>query len=120
MSSKRILVVEDEMIIALDMQLTLEQAGHDVEVATSAHEALEAVQGSQFDLAILDYHLKDDTVTPLAKELQGIGVPFIICSGSMGLEELEGIFSEVPYLAKPFTTDGLLSALDQAGRTDVH
>ena len=120
MSSKRILVVEDELLIALDMQVTLEQFGHDVAVAISADQAMEAMKDSQFDLAILDYHLRDDTVTPLAKALKDIGVPFVICSGTLALEELGSAFADVPYLAKPFTTDGLLSALKEAGRSDIH
>ena len=108
-ATKRILVVEDEMIIALDMESTLTDLGHEVVIATTTAEAI--LHSGDIDLAIVDYHLKDGKTDEVAMELRRKGVPFIVCSGSAGLQELGEVFDDMTFLPKPFTTDGLIGAL---------
>ena len=111
MSTKRILVVEDEMIIALDIESTLTELGHSVVCASSRAEALALLDAQSFQLAIVDYHLKDGDSGPLAAELVTRKVPFIVCSGSTGLGELGEVFSGAAFLAKPFSSEGLVEAI---------
>lgn len=110
-TSKRILVVEDETMIAFHMQDTLSDLGHSVETAATTAEAEAILTASKFDLAVLDYHLKDGTSSQLANRLLTLGVPFVVCSGTAGLSELGEVFQHTTFLPKPFTTDSLIEAV---------
>lgn len=111
MSPKRILVVEDEMLVALDIESTLTELGHAVSVATSCTEALAIVDAGGVAFAVIDYHLRDGTTDELATRLRNAGVPFIVCSGTAGLIDLGEPFSGAMFLAKPFSTDRLIEAV---------
>lgn len=114
---KRILVVEDEIMIATYIEDTLAELGHVVVKASTNLEARNIVASGNVDLAIVDYHLRDGPSSDLAAALNRLGVPFVICSGSTGVAELDEIFGDTVVLAKPFTTEGLIAAvskLDQA------
>ena len=112
--SKRILLVEDEALIALDIEGILAGHGHDVTYSASRAEAMRLLDAMSFDLAVIDYFLKDGDAGPLAAELSSRGIPFIICSGSTGLEELNSGVRCAAFLAKPFSTDGLMAAISHA------
>lgn len=114
MSRKRILLVEDEPLISLDIEMTLDQLGHEVLAAPTVAEALERMAAGDVDLAILDYHLKEADTTEVAARLRQAGVPFIVCSGSVGLGEVDRAFAGASFLAKPFSTDVLLKAVEDA------
>jgi len=109
---KTVLVVDDEALIALDIQSQLEDAGHAAFVANNLQAALDLMQRERFDVAIVDWHLKDEISAPLIDMLQQRQVPFILCSGS-ALDELAGLFPASPMLTKPFASDDLLGALHQ-------
>jgi len=109
---KRILVVEDEIMIAMHIEDTLGQLGHQVTSVTTVAEAQPLVEASRIDLAIVDYRLQGGTTCTLAQRLHDLNVPFIVCSGTAGLEELGDAFRNTPFLAKPFTTDGLVAAVE--------
>lgn len=113
-TGKRILIVEDEVLIALDMERMLAHQGHAVEVATSVAAADAILATMEFDLAVLDYQLQDGTTIPLAGRLKAMHVPFVICSGTTGLEELADAFRNAPVLAKPFTTETFPNAVTNA------
>lgn len=117
-TGKRILIVEDEALIALDMESILAEVGHTVQVATSVAEADSILAAMDVDVAVLDYQLQDGTALPLAGKLQGLRVPFVICSGTTGLEELADAFRNAPVLAKPFSTAAFLDAVTSAARRD--
>jgi CheY-like chemotaxis protein len=57
----RILVVEDEFPIRLGLQYLLEDAGYEVALARNAHEALELLTRSSYDLAVVDLRMHDET-----------------------------------------------------------
>ena len=106
MSCKRILLVEDEMLIALDIEATLHQLGHEVFSAKHLEHGV--------DLAILDFQLKAGDTTGLAHHLRDIGIPFVVCSGNISLDDLGAAFAGASFLPKPFSTDGLLDAVARA------
>jgi CheY-like chemotaxis protein len=112
--AKRILLVEDEALIALDIEATLQQLGHEVTTVMTTDEAMSKLDSMRFDLAILDYHLKEGDTADLAAHLSQVGLPFVVCSGSTGLEELGAAFANAQFLAKPFSTDGLTTAVANA------
>jgi len=108
---KTILIVEDEALVALDMESTLSDLGHETATATTVVDALQLLETGRFGLAIVDYHLKDGSADQLGVALRARNIPFIVCSGSAGLQEFGEVFQGTPFLAKPFTTDGLLGAV---------
>ncbi|MEO6013237.1 MAG: response regulator [Devosia sp.] len=114
------MLVEDEMIIALDMENTLTELGHDVTWVASVNEAARLADGGGFDLAIIDHHLKDGDSDEVAMKLRQAGIPFVVCSGRGGLQELGDVFAGTPFLQKPYTTDGLIEALSAVTKATVN
>lgn len=117
LAGKRCLVLDDEYLIALDIQQILEAVGVRVTCLSSAAEALEALgDGSTFDLAVLDFKL-DKTgpgSTAIAARLVENGVPFIFLSGARRDEINAKSFADVPILEKPYQDTALIDALRQA------
>jgi CheY-like chemotaxis protein len=111
--SKTILVLDDEMLIALDIQQQLQELGHDVLTASSVGEALGIVDRRQIDVAIVDWHVGKQISAPLIEQLRARHIPFVLCSGS-ALDELVSLFPSSPLVTKPFAADALVSALTQA------
>ncbi len=111
LEGRRILVVEDEEMIAMLledylMDLGCEVAGH----ATTVAGALGLVEQAQpFDAALLDMNLCGELVTPVANALSAAGIPFCFMTG-LGADAATG-FAEAPTIGKPFDQGGLRSAL---------
>src|SRR5262249_3514971 len=80
-ASRRILIVEDEMMIALHIEDTLTQLGHEICTVTTVAHAERMIEASRIDLAIVDYKLTDGNTESLMERLQSEAVPFIVCSG---------------------------------------
>lgn len=105
---RRILLVEDEALVAFDLKEQLAAHGLTVlgPVPTLA-QALEAVETTAADAAILDVDLARQFVWPAAHVLQRRGVPFVFLTGYAGLAFPEA-FSEVPKLSKPADVPAVL------------
>ena len=101
LSGRRILVVEDERLIALDIQDILKRWGCTVvgPVAT-ATEALALIADECPDLAILDVHLNGETSEPIAVALQASGRPFLVMT-AYPRSHVTGALSVAPLLSKP-------------------
>ncbi|MEM1195816.1 MAG: response regulator [Pseudomonadota bacterium] len=107
--AQRILVAEDEPVIAFDLCDTVEEAGYVVEGPHSGvSSAMDALAEGKPDLAILDVTLEDGAVFPLARKLMAENVPVIFHSGSLAREELEARFPQTPALTKPVPPAQLL------------
>jgi DNA-binding response OmpR family regulator len=77
-----VLIVEDEILIAMELEMTLRCAGYDVlGPALNVGAALELLQSKRPDAAVLDVDLAGAKVTPVAEVLRGMSVPFILASG---------------------------------------
>jgi CheY-like chemotaxis protein len=113
----RILVLEDEGLIALDIEATLQDAGvSEVVCVPSVAEALRAIDGAEFDAAILDIRIgADGWAYDVARGLKQKGVPFIFSSGSVEIAEP---FRDIPLVTKPFSSEQLIEAL--AGMLPPH
>ncbi len=116
--NKKILIVEDEFIVADDLQLTLERAGFHVEgIAASVPEAREMIKKKKPGLVLLDIHLKGKlSGIELAKELKEENIAFIYLSANSNKQILEAAKATDPYgfLVKPFREKDLLIALEIA------
>ena len=109
----RILIVEDESLIALMLVDYLDVLGKKVAgVADSVASALALVAAGGIDAAILDINLRGGEKSwPIADALAAQGIPFVFASGGSG-DAMADAYAERPVLAKPFTMDGLSHALE--------
>lgn len=108
-----VLLVEDEMCLAMMLQDILEDAGYRVLKASRVAGALAlaaAAEDESIDAAILDINLAGTEVFPVAYELQRRGVPFMFASG-YGDRGLPGPFHGSPVLQKPYDVASLNAML---------
>lgn len=116
--SNKVLIVEDELIVANDLRLILERAGYKVTgIAASFEEAEELLQQTKPDLVLLDIRLKGElSGIDLARKLKAQNIPFIYLSANSSQKILEEAKTTVPYgfLVKPFRKRDLLVTLDIA------
>ena len=106
-----VLVVEDEMFVAMLVEDILSNAGYRVFKAARVDKALELVAVSdRFDAALLDINLNGVEVFPVAAKLREMGVPFVFASG-YGREGLPSDFLDSPVLQKPYLPDALREAV---------
>jgi CheY-like chemotaxis protein len=111
MAATRILVVEDEFLIALDIAGVLEQAGLAViGPAGTVVDALQAIEQEDVHGALLDVHLAGEPVGRIADALTARGIPFAFVSG-YGREQLPQAYRGAPLVRKPFTGRDLLTAV---------
>ncbi|AUD07368.1 hypothetical protein CWM47_18345 [Spirosoma pollinicola] len=110
------LIVEDEYIIANDLELILQEAGYPViGIADSMTEALMLMDQQKPDIVLLDIYLKGkETGIDLAKQLEGMGIPFIYISANDNRSVLEAVKATQPigYIVKPFREQDLLTVLE--------
>jgi len=115
---KTILVVEDELVVANDIRLTLERAGYTVVgISRSFHSAMETINAVQPGLVLLDIFLKGDlTGIDLATELNKKDIPFVYLSANCNSSVLEMAKVTQPsgFIVKPFREKDLLVTLDIA------
>ncbi len=107
MNGFRVLIVEDEMMIAVDIEDTLKALGCDVVgPIASVKKALAVATEENFDAAILDVTLRGELIFPVAERLVQRGIPFVLASGyaQWALPEPMRVH---PRLTKPFTTEEL-------------
>jgi len=114
-AGRRVLVVEDEAMIAMLVEDMLSDLGCAVVgPAHGVNEALELVRGPRgLDAALLDVNLGGVPVFALADELRAMGVPMIFSTGygDAGLREVD---RGAPVLQKPFRSQDLARALTEA------
>ncbi len=110
LTGKRLLVVEDESLVAMDIVEALEEAGATVlGPAGSADEALAFLNiGEPFDAVLLDANLHGRPSDMIADVLRGASVPFAFVTG-YGREGLPGLFAHAPILSKPFSRAELVN-----------
>jgi DNA-binding NtrC family response regulator len=110
----RILVAEDDAVIAMDMEMLLQDAGYDVVgPVPSVAAALAVARGRALDAAVLDVNLRDGLVFPVADELERAGVPFILVTGH-GLVLVPPRYRARPFVGKPYEREVFLDALSLA------
>jgi PAS domain S-box-containing protein len=98
---RRVLLVEDEALVAMMIQECLTEYGHSVVGPISrAADALAAAKQGEFDAAILDINLSDGMAYPVAEILSQRGVPFAFVTGYEA-DTVDERFSKVPVLQKP-------------------
>ena len=111
LAGKRLLVVEDEPLIGLDLVNTLEKAGANVPPPVGTEkDALARIEREKFDAVLLDGNLRGRGVDAIASLLTRRNIPFIFVTG-YGQEGLPEAFRHVICLSKPFSGNQLLEAI---------
>jgi DNA-binding response OmpR family regulator len=109
--SARVLIVEDEFFIALDIGQQLADAGFEVVgMAPSVAKALSIVAEPGCDVAILDVNLGGETSEPVARKLGEADKPFVVLSGYSTDNRLPW-FGSATVLSKPLRMNDLVAAL---------
>lgn len=110
-SLRHVLHVEDEVLIALDVEAALLNAGVQAvtRVASSA-DALKTIQMNQPDVAILDIEVLDGSTAPVADLLRSKSIPFILYTGS-GVEGAQASFRGAKFIEKPACDADLVGAV---------
>jgi len=110
---RRVLVVEDEMLIGMLLEDMLTDLGHEVAaILPRLKEAMAAVDRETYDLAILDVHLHGESAFPVAEALIAKGIPFVFATG-YGERGLPENYRGRPVLQKPFAKDDLERVLQK-------
>lgn len=105
---ERMLVLEDNMIIALDLEDMLTRMGvKQVTVTSSVTQALQALAESLPPFAILDVNLGQETSFPVAEALQDAGVPFAFGTGFGDSAAFPERFKDTPVLQKPYSAESV-------------
>lgn len=114
----RILIIEDEALVAMELRFVLEDLGHEV-VATvaDAASAREIVRETDVDLALVDIHLSDGpTGVALGRELgQDLGVSVLFMTANPGMVR-DGVAGTIGVLSKPTEEHAVQTAVDYALR----
>jgi DNA-binding response OmpR family regulator len=109
-----VLVLEDEALIALNVQDELQDAGYAVAGPFSTcSAALEWLQTTTPDMAILDATLKDGPCREVAVELSRRQVPFLIYSGYQEDRQLLSEFDHITWIEKPVPSEVLVQECQQ-------
>ncbi|WP_119270599.1 response regulator [Taklimakanibacter deserti] len=111
LKNKRVLIVEDQYLIAADLSRTLTRLGGVVVGPVASSEAArEQLAKSDIDLAFLDINLDEQMVFPLADELERRGIPFVFATGHEATI-LPDRFKSRLRLTKPFTVEAVIEAV---------
>lgn len=110
----KILVLEDNLVIAMDVELLLQDRGAIVETVATANAALAKLADFSPDVAVLDINLDQGTSLPVAEVLIARNIPFIFATGYSDPSMLPEGFANILILQKPFETAALEQALVQA------
>jgi len=109
LQGERVLVVDDEPLIAIDVQATLERAGASVVVARTIREALRYADYPALSAGVLDFRVGNDDAEPVCEALNRRAVPFIFFTGLSG--PLSQRWQTTPLVSKPARPAKIVGAL---------
>nr|WP_298096217.1 HWE histidine kinase domain-containing protein [uncultured Shinella sp.] len=107
-----VLIVEDQILIALDLEAMLADEGLSTVATTSSiKQAMAQIEASPPDLAILDINLGPTNSFPVAEELRRRGIPFVFATGYGEGAELPDALAMTPIVRKPYSRNAIVTAL---------
>ena len=108
---KRVLIVEDDFLIARTLAQFLTDAGHVVSgMAASADKAIQLLENRKCDVAVVDANLAGSSAAPIGSALRRRGIPFVVISGYSKQQLLAGL-QDAPFLPKPVDPVELLAVV---------
>jgi CheY-like chemotaxis protein len=111
LSGRRVLVLEDEMLVLMNIEDMLTDLGCEaVSAAATVTQALALIDAQAFDAALVDVNLNGISSYPVADVLAAHGVPFVFSTGYSG-QSLEDGYGDRPVLRKPYRKADLAEVL---------
>jgi CheY-like chemotaxis protein len=111
---RRVLIVEDEAMVAMLLEELLRELGcHVVEIAARVDSALTLIEAKVFDIAVLDVNLDGEASYPVADELERRKIPFLFATG-YGAQAMPENYRLHTVLQKPFRKQEFEAALLKA------
>lgn len=109
---ERVLILEDNLIIAMDAEAMMEQLGAKrVDVVATVRDALHIIEKAPPDFALLDINLGNETSIPVALKLRTLGIRFAFASGYGERAPLPPEVADIPVIQKPYMAETLLAAM---------
>ncbi|WP_118135017.1 HWE histidine kinase domain-containing protein [Oceanicella sp. SM1341] len=113
-SPRRVLVLEDNLVIAMDAEGIFRDLGaENVILAASNAQASQHLRASAFDLALLDVNLGAETSFPFAEQLLAAGIPFAFASGYGEGADFPDLLRNAPRFSKPYNAGTIRKVLAQ-------
>lgn len=112
------LLLEDEPLIAMDLEITLQGGGFDVVHMVTCADADQWLHANRADIAIVDIHLQDGSCHDVVGKLHAAGIPFVVHSGSHPSEHAGTPFEHGVWLSKPSIATDLIEAVTRAVAPD--
>ena len=113
LQGRKILVVEDDMLVAMFLEDILQSAGGNVISAGHLEQAMLLAREREIDAAVLDVNLHGLPSYPVADALDARDIPFVFATG-YGDKDLRALYPGRPILAKPYKDIDLIAALAAA------
>lgn len=110
-----ILVVEDQPLVALDINQTLSAVGARITTTNTLQHAMILAEFDGLSAAVLDHALGDGTSDQLYRRLNERGIPFLVYSG---FTVDDGVPSDAPFLQKPAAPGALVAAMEELVRAN--
>lgn len=112
LTGRRMLIVEDEMLVLMQIEMTLNELGCSAICASAkVTEALALLAKQPFDAAILDVNLGGEKSYPVADALAQRGIPFVFSTGYSNHGDRADL-EDRPVLRKPYTRAALIAVLE--------
>ena len=112
LNGRRILIVEDETLIAMELMDIVEDAhGRVVGPVRSNRDAIHLIERDRIDAALLDLNLADGDATPSAERLAAAGVPILVCTAGVLPRAMRMMWPDIPIQRKPVDPRDLVRAL---------
>jgi CheY-like chemotaxis protein len=107
LAGRRILVVEDEMLVLMHIEMALEELGcTEISAASNVADAVGLLAGQSFDAAMIDVNLRGEKSYPIADVLTQRGIPFAFSTGYSD-HGIRTDFDHRPVLNKPYSQENL-------------
>jgi CheY-like chemotaxis protein len=112
LEGKTALLIEDQMLIAIDLEQILEEAGVSIlATLTTSRDAIDFLSRHRPDFAVLDVNLGSETSEAIARTLMEQGSPFLFATGYGDDGAIPDDLANVPVVRKPFERDAILGQL---------
>lgn len=115
---RRVMVLEDDVLIAMDMEdFLLGEGCQVVGPISNVEAALETVETGELDGAVVDLNLRGELSVPVIEALKSRGLPVIVCSGYAELTGVQDMLKDVPMVPKPCDFQALSRLLAEKFKT---
>lgn len=116
LAGSSILILEDEFLIAMDIeQICLDRGALETHIVHQLEQLdRKLIEDGRFDAAILDLRVGGQSTIPIARMLDGRGIPFVFATGMGRIEEIDAAFPGVAVVGKPYSGDELVGSLAEA------